>query len=399
MVSLSKNRKPKKTVYLDHAATTPLNKEVLKAMLPYLQRHYGNPAALYQEGVLVKETLENSRRKIAEILHTIPDSIIFCSGGTESDNLAVQGIAYAHRSFGNHIITSSIEHAAVLEPLRDLQKQGFQVTLIQPTKDGCIDPQEIVKAIRPATILVSVMYANNEIGTIEPIAEIGKGILRYRKEHNTAYPYFHTDACQAAPYLDLDVEKLHVDLLTLNASKMYGPKGSGLLYVRKGVSIKPLIFGGGQEWGKRAGTENVAGSVGFAKAFELVQKNKEKETIRLRNLQTHFWQEIKTLFPQSKLNGPEISERRLVNNLNIYFEGIDAETLLLYLDRYGIMCSAGSACTLQKFISSHVLQAIGLSEKEARSSIRFTLGNSTSKKDLDYTLQSLATIKKLFFSN
>jgi cysteine desulfurase len=181
MVSLSKNRKPKKTVYLDHAATTPLNKEVLKAMLPYLQRHYGNPAALYQEGVLVKETLENSRRKIAEILHTIPDSIIFCSGGTESDNLAVQGIAYAHRSFGNHIITSSIEHAAVLEPLRDLQKQGFQVTLIQPTKDGCIDPQEIVKAIRPATILVSVMYANNEIGTIEPIAEIGKGILRYRK--------------------------------------------------------------------------------------------------------------------------------------------------------------------------------------------------------------------------
>jgi cysteine desulfurase len=281
-----------------------------------------------------------------------------------------------------------------LHPLEDLKKQGWEITLLQVDKNGLLKASEVLKAIRPETVLISIMYANNEIGSIEPIAEIGRELLKYRKENKTIFPYFHTDACQAAGYLDLDVEKLHVDLMTVNGSKMYGPKGVGMLYVRRGVKIKSLISGGSQERHLRAGTENIAGIVGFAKAFELVQKNKGVESDRLSKLTSYLWSSLQKYLPEISLNGPALGEHRLPNNLNIAISGIEGEAALLYLDEYGIMCSTGSACTASSIEPSHVLRAIGLNEKESHSSLRFTLGHCNTKKDIDYLMKYFPEIIK-----
>ncbi len=386
--------KPKKIkeIYLDHAATTYTDPQVVKAMLPYFTEIYGNPSALYHKGIEANGALNDARRTVSKLIGALPENIIFTAGGSESDNLAIYGIAEAYSDKGKHIITTAIEHHAVSHPFEDLKKQGWEVTYLKVDEEGFVDINEFKKALRPDTVLVSVMYANNEIGTVEPISEIGREILKYRKDNNTAYPYFHTDACQAAEYLSLDVEKLHTDLMTINGSKIYGPKGIGILYVRRGVKIKPQIVGGGQERHLRAGTENVPAIIGFAKALELAQENGSKENARLTKLTEYFLKELEEKIPKIKLNGPPIGPERLPNNLNIAFEDVEGEALLLYLDEYGIMCSNGSACTSELVEPSHVLTAMGLSPKLAQSSIRFTLGHNTAKDDIDYVMKYLPEI-------
>jgi len=386
--------KPKtiKTIYLDHAATTYMDPRVLTAMKPYFTEKFGNPSSLYALGRESNGAINDARRSVAQILHALPDNIIFTAGGTESDNLALFGIARAHEKQGKHIISTPIEHHAILHALDELRKQGWEITLVPVDKIGRVNPADVIKAIRPDTVLISVMYANNEIGTIEPIAEIGRELLKYRQAKNTAYPYFHSDACQAAGYLDLDVEKLHVDLMTINGGKIYGPKGVGVLYVRRGVKIQPIIVGGSQERRLRAGTENVPGIVGLAKALEFAQSASEKESKRVRALSEYLWKQIEAKIPKVKLNGPEIGEGRLPNNLNITFLDVEGEAMLLYLDEYGVMCSTGSACTSESLEPSHVLRALGLPYEYAHGSIRFTFGHCNTKAEIVYLMKYLPAI-------
>lgn len=400
----------KKLIYLDHAATTPLAPEVKKTMEPFWSENFGNPSSIYQLGIKAKETLSQARSKIAKILNAKSSEIIFTAGGTESANLAILGLS---RTFceqkvrdlsralktklkkPGHIITTEIEHPAVLNSVLALKNEGFSFTALPVDKYGLITPEQIKKSIKPETILVSVMYANNEIGTIEPIAEIGKLlkiINKERKNKNLPKIYFHTDACQAAGYLNLNVEKLGVDLLTLNGSKIYGPKGSGILYVRTGTPLKPLIFGGDQEKGLRSGTENVPAFIGLAKALELAQKNKNKESQRLKKLSQDLTGRILKTIPKTFINGHP--QKRLPNNVNITILDIEGEALLLYLDNYGICASTGSACHSQNLQPSHVLQAIGLPREIIHGSLRLTLGKETTKKDIDYVLKVLPGIVK-----
>lgn len=386
--------KPKKIrkVYLDHAATTPVDKSVFSAMKPYFTEKFGNPSALYSLGRDAQKTISDCRKTIAGLIHALPENIIFTGSGTESDNMAIFGIAKAHNSHGKHIVSVAIEHHAVLRPLEDLKKKGFEITYVPVGRDGIVDAGAVARAIRPDTILVTVMYANNEMGAIQPIAEIGREILKFRKTHNTVYPYFHSDACQAAGYLDLDVEKLHLDLMTINGGKIYGPKGTGLLYLRRGVKIAPIIQGGGQEKGLRSGTENVPAIVGFTKALELAQKDKDNESKRLRALTEFFLKKIQGAIANTQLNGPEIGEKRLPNNLNVTFFNIEGEAMLLYLDEYGISCSTGSACTSESLEPSHVLRAMGMPYEMAHGSLRFTFGHGNSKADIDYIMKYLPAV-------
>lgn len=380
----------KKFIYLDHAATTPLDPRVKKAMEPYLEEQYGNPSTLYNLGREAKIAIDDAREKVADIFNCRYGEIAFTGGGTASDNLAIFGVARKHRDKGKHLIISQIEHHAVLRAAEALEKEGFEITYLPVDEYGMVNPEEVKKAIRPDTILVSIMYANNEIGTIEPIAEIGKQILKYRRENSAPFPYFHSDACQAAGALDLDVKKPHVDLMTINGSKIYGPKGVGVLYMRKGVVLSPLIYGGGQEFGLRSGTENVAGIVGLARALELAQANKEKENKRLSELRDYLWQGIKERVNKVKLNGDP--EKRLPNNLNITILDIEGEALLLNMDEQGVAISTGSACTSTTLDPSHVITALGLPYEYAHGSIRFSLGGSNTKKDIDYVLEILPPI-------
>jgi cysteine desulfurase len=374
----------RKFVYLDYAATTPLAPEVKAAMEPFWSKNFGNPSSIYELGLKAKNALNQARNKIAQILKARPTEIIFTSGGTESANLAILGLS---RAIGHgHIITTKIEHPAVLNAVLALKKEGFAVTLLPVDKYGLVSPKQIKKAIKPKTILVSVMYANNEIGTIEPIAEIGKLLKKF------PHIYFHTDACQAAGYLDLNVNKLGVDFLTLNGLKIYGPKGAGILYARTNTPLQPLIFGGGQENGLRSGTENVPTYIGLAKALELVQKNKNKEIKRLKKLSQKLIAGILKTIPKSFLNGHP--QKRLPNNVNVTILDIEGEALLLYLDRYGICASTGSACHSQTLQPSHVLQAIGLPREVIHGSLRLTLGKETTNKDIDYVLKVLPGIVK-----
>ncbi len=386
--------KPKKIkkIYLDHAATTPLDERVFNSMKPYFTKEFGNPSALYNIGRSAQKAITEARKNIAGLIHALPENIIFTGSGSESDNLAIYGIANAHKNRGKHIISLGIEHHAVLKPLEDLAKNGFETTYIPVDKNGIVNVAAVIKAIRPDTILISIMYANNEMGAIQPIAEIGREILKYRKNNNTPYPYFHSDACQASGYLNLDVEKLHVDLMTLNGSKVYGPKGAGMLYLRRGVKIKPVILGGGQEKGRRAGTENVPAIIGLSRALYFAQKDREAESLRLRRLTEYFWKKVSEKIPDIKINGPEIGENRLPNNLNITFMNIEGEAMLLYLDEYGIMCSTGSACTSESLEPSHVLRAMGMPYEMAHGSLRFTFGKSNGKADIDYIMKYLPAI-------
>ena len=370
-------------IYLDHASTTPMRPEVLEAMLPFLKGEYGNPSSIYGEGREARKALDRARDRIATILGASPREIIFTSGGSEADNLAIKGAAFALRDRGNHIITSAIEHHAVYNTCRYLEKHGFRITVLPVDSYGLVDPSAVAAALTPETILVSIMHANNEIGTIQPIAEISK-ILKERKI------LFHTDAVQTVGHIPVNVQELGVDLLSLSAHKFYGPKGVGALYVRRGVRLDPLIHGGAQEHNRRAGTENVAGIVGMAEALVLAALEMDKEIERQRELRDRLISGIMERIPHTRLNGHP--EERLPGNVNVCFEFIEGESLLLNLDMQGIAASSGSACTSGSLEPSHVLLALGLPHEIAHGSLRMTLGRGTSAADIDTVLEVLPGI-------
>lgn len=371
--------------YFDNASTTPIAKDVLTAMLPYFGKDYGNPSSLHSLGRKSATVIYNAKQKIANILNATSSEIIFTGSGTESICLALVGIARANRSHGNHILVSSIEHKAVLESVYMLNKEGFVVEYIPVSKDGLISVDEIESRITPKTIMISVMYANNEIGTILSISEIGKMIHKVRG--SSIFPIFHTDACQAASYLSLDVQELLVDCMSINSSKIYGPKGVGLLYKNKNVFIEPLIVGGGQEYGVRSGTENIPGIVGFSEALIRVQEKKDQENERLTKLRDSCIFRIKNEIKDVTINGHE--KKRLPNNIHCSFSYIEGESLLLLLDEQGICVSTGSACSSYDLKPSHVLVAIKQDSTLLHGSIRITFGEETTQEMCDVLVDML----------
>ena len=369
---------------MDHAATTSTDVEVVEAMKPYFTQKYGNPNSIHSFGQEAREAVEEAREKIARLIGANPSEIVFTAGGTEADNYAIKGIAWANQKKGNHIITSQIEHHAVLHSCQFLEKHGFEVTYLKVDKYGLIDPEDVKKAITDQTILVTIMHANNEIGTIEPIKEIGKIV----KEADI---YFHTDSVQAIGNIPIEVNDLGVDMLSISGHKLYGPKGVGALYLRKGTKIVNLIDGGAQEKNRRAGTENVAGMVGLGKAVELAEKRlaggEEGKVVKLRDkLITGIMDQIENV----RLNGHPT--KRLPGNVNICFEFIEGESMLLNLDMKGVAASSGSACTSGSLEPSHVLLAIGLPPEIAHGSLRLTLGKDNSEEDIDYVIDILPKI-------
>ncbi len=382
-----------KIIYLDNSATTPVRKEVLTEALPYFEKKYGNASSFHSTGLETKKAMKNAREKIAKILNCESKEIIFTGSGTESINLAIKGIAFRellkaikeNRKVSGHFITQKTEHDAVMHTMKWLEKIGFKISYVNVDENGIIKLNELENAIREDTLLVSIMYANNEIGTIQPIKKISEIC------HAKKIP-LHTDACQGAEYLNLNVKDLGVDLMTINGSKLYAFKGTGLLYKKNGLMIEPLIHGGGHEFGLRAGTENVAGIIALAKALDLAEKEKKKENARLEKLRDYMIKKIEKEIPKTKINGDR--KRRLPNNVNISFYGIEGESILLMLNEKGIRVSTGSACSSQSLEPSHVLLAIGLEHGTAHGSIRFSLGKFTTKKDIDYTITELKKIVK-----
>lgn len=377
-----------KRVYLDYAATTPVHPEVVKAVLPYLNEVWGNPSSIHACGLEARGAVEEARVRVAEIIGANDlDEVIFTSGGTEADNWALKGIALANRTRGNHIITSRIEHHAIIEPCHSLEKQGFSVTYLPVDNYGMVDPDDVKKAITTKTILVSIMHANNEVGTIQPVAEIGK-ITR------AAGVYLHTDAVQTVGHIPVDVDDLGVDLLSISAHKLYGIKGVGALFIRKNTKIEPLIQGGAQENQARAGTENVPGIVGFGKAAELAGKEIEAEAQRISSLRDELIHGILTNIENTRLNGHP--EQRLPNNVNVSFDFVEGEPICLNLDLAGICVSTGSACSSESAEASHVLLAMGLTPEQARSSIRFSYGKWSTAEDNKRVLEVLSrTVSRL----
>lgn len=371
--------------YFDHAATTAVSEDVLKEMLPYFSIEYGNPSSMYSISRNAKRAMEKARDRVARAINAERKEIYFTSGGSESDNLAIKGIAYANKEKGNHIITTKIEHHAVLETCEVLEKEGYEVTYLNVDEKGMINLEELQNAIKENTILISIMFANNEIGTIEPIKEIG----RIAKEKNI---YFHTDSVQAVGNEMIDVKQMNIDSLSMSGHKLYGPKGIGVLYVRNGIDFQKLQNGGHQERDKRAGTENIAGIVGMGKAIEIAYSNFEKNTNHLRKIRDYFINRIEKEIPNVKLNGHR--EKRLAGNCNISFEGIDGEELLLKLDEKGVCASAGSACSTGTTLPSHVLTAIGLTSELAMGTLRITFGNENKIEDVDYLVETLKEIIK-----
>ena len=370
-------------IYMDHAATTPIHPEVTEAMLPYLGERFGNPSSIYTEGREARKAVEEARARVAAALGADPAEICFTSGGTEADNLAIIGAARANRGRGDHIITTVIEHHAVLEPCHYLEKEGYRITALPVDGAGLVDPEEVRKAVTPSTILVSMMHANNEIGTVQPIEEVS-AICR------EAGVYLHTDAVQTAGALDANVDRLGVDLLSLSAHKLYGPKGTGCLYIRKGTELQGILLGGGQEKGMRSGTENVAGIVGFGVAMQLAAAEWRERSDHLRPLRDRLIDGILERIPHTRLNGDR--ERRLPNNLNVLFDYIEGEAICLKLDFLGIAASTGSACSSESGEASHVLLALGIAPEDAHGSLRLTLGRENTAEDVDYVLEELPPV-------
>ena len=369
--------------YFDNSATTRVKEEVLQEMFPYFCEEYGNPSSMYSVGREAKRALEKARVRVAKLINCKPKEIYFTGCGSESDNTAIKGIAYRNRKKGNHIITSKIEHPAVLHTCQSLEKHGFEVTYLNVDKDGFINLSELENSIKPNTILISIMFANNEIGTIEPIREISK----IAKKHNII---FHTDAVQACGNVDIDVRKLGIDMLSLSGHKLYAPKGVGALYVKEGIEFEKFMDGGHQERDKRGGTENVAEIVGLGKAAELAKNNLEKHKEHLRTLRDYYIKNIEEKIPDAKLNGPR--ENRLPGNANFSFPGINGEELLIYLDERGICASSGSACTTGSMDPSHVLVAIGLDKNMSKGALRTSFGEENTLEDVDFLVDSLVEI-------
>lgn len=372
-----------KRIYLDYAATTPVDPKVLEAMQPYFFEKFGNPSSIHRFGQEAKKAIEDAREALALFLGAKPQEIVFTSGGTESNNFALLGVAYALGEKGNHIITTQIEHHAVIEPLKFLKKSGFKITQLKVDKYGLVDPGEVKKAITKKTILISVMHANNEIGTIEPVAQIG----RIAQEKGV---YFHSDAVQTVGHIPVNVDELNIDLLSLSAHKFYGPKGVGALYIRKGTRIESFLRGGDQENGRRASTQNTAAIVGMEKAAELCQQRMREESDFQVKLRDRLIKEIKDKIGEVYLNGHPAE--RLPNNVNFSIKYIEGESMLLNLDMLGIAASTGSACTSSSLEPSHVLLAIGLSHEIAHGSLRLTLGRWTKEEEIDYFLEHLPKV-------
>jgi len=370
-------------IYLDYASTTPCDPEALKAMQPYFLEKFGNASSIHSFGQEAKKGIEDARETLAAFLGAKPEEIVFTSGGTESDNTAIEGIAFSRKDKGNHIITSAIEHHAITEPCKFLEKFGFQTTQVKVDKYGLVDPQDVKKAITDKTILVSIMHANNEIGVIQPISEIGK----IAREKGIT---FHCDAVQTVGHIPVKVDDLNVDLLSISGHKFYGPKGVGVLYVRKGTRLERYMHGGDQERNRRASTYNAPGIVGLGKAIELCQKNMAEETKFQTKLRDKMIKGILANIPETILNGH--SQKRLPNNVNVSVKYIEGESMLLNLDMLGIAASTGSACTSTSLEPSHVLLAIGLPHEIAHGSLRFTLGRWSKESDVDYLLEHLPPI-------
>ena len=369
---------------MDYAAATPLDSRVLQKMLLFLGSQFGNASSIHQEGRRAKEALMSARRDIAHICSVLPDEIIFTASGTESVALAIHGIANSFPK--GHIITTSVEHAAVLENVYALKKEKHPISIVEAAPDGIVAPQKIAAALRNSTVLVSVIYIQNEIGAVQPLADIARVIRRERnrrRANGEKTPlYFHTDACQAPEYMPMNIPRLGVDLLTLNASKVYGPKGVGLLYKRRAVELIPLWLGGGQEKSLRSGTENVAGIIGFAEALRIAEQQKKKEHARMTGLQEYFLKKITQLVPEAKLQGPPAGSLRVLNNVNVSLPGMSAQTLVLYLDERGVAASSGSACASNK-------------KTDKSEGVRFTMGRHTTRADIDYTMQAFCDIIRL----
>lgn len=372
-----------KRIYLDYAATTPTHPEVLQVMLSYFSDSFGNPSSIHSYGQEVKGAVEKARSQVAALINARNEEIVFTAGGTQADNLAIKGVVSANEKKGNHIITSSIEHHAVIETCQFLEKHGAEVTYLPVDGYGLVDPDSVKKVITSKTILVSIMHASNEMGTIEPIAEIGK-ITR------EAGIYFHTDAVQTVGHLPVDIEELGVDLLSMSAHKLCGPKGMGALYIRKGTRISPLIHGGGQEKGRRSGTENVPGIVGLGKAVEIASQEMTEEAERLTLLRDRLIKGILERIDNSQLNGHP--SQRLANNINVSIDYVEGESMVLNLDLEGICASTGSACSSTSLEPSHVLLAMNLSHEQAHGSLRFSLGKWTSAEDIERVLDTLPGI-------
>jgi cysteine desulfurase len=372
-----------KRVFLDHAATTPTDPRVVKAMLPYFSDSFGNPSSIHSLGLETRTAVAEAREKVANLIGATSGEIIFTSGGTEADNLAIKGVAQANAQRGKHIVTTRIEHHAVEESCHYLEKQGFRVTLVGVDKDGMVDPKDMEKAVTPETILISVMHANNEVGTIQPIAEIGR-MARQRGV------YFHTDAVQTVGHIPAKVDELGVDLLAVSAHKLYGPKGIGVLYVRKGTRIVSFLHGGGQERGLRASTENVPGIVGLGRAAEIAQAEMDAESKHVTRLRDKLIEGLLERIPQVRLNGHPT--QRLPNNVNISVASVEGESLAVSLDLEGIAVSTGSACNSEAMEPSHVLTAMGVPVELARGSVRFSLGKKNTDEEIDRVLEAFPRI-------
>lgn len=374
-------------IYLDHSATSPVDPVVFKAMEPYFVNSYGNASTLYSFGREARKVMEESRKMVASLIGANPDEIIFTSGGTESDNIAIKGTVYRIKDKGNHIITSNIEHPAVDETCKYLEKNGFEVTYLPAGEEGIVKVEDLEKAITDKTILITIMHANNEVGTIQPIKEIGKVARKHKI-------YFHTDAVQSVGKIPVDVNELNVDMLSLSAHKLYGPKGIGALYIKKGVRLEPILHGGGHEKGIRPGTENITGIVGLGKACQIAEENLEDTMQYVTSLRNEIIEKVLSEVEESYLNGHPT--KRLPNNINFRFTSIEGESLVLHLDSKGIASSTGSACSSKNQEPSHVLTALGLKDVDAYGSLRLTLGKENKKEEIDYIVESVKeSVEKL----
>ena len=379
----------KRQIYLDTAAATPLAPEVFRVMKPFGQKYFANPASIHFRGNQVALEIKAARQQIADILKVQAQEITFLSGGTEANNLAIKGVAFGwQRKYGRpgRIIVPAIEHLSILAPIQQLKALGWQIDYLPVSAEGLINPLDLKKLLKSDTVLISLGYVNNEIGVIQPISELAKVIRRFRQENNQTYPYFHSDACQAGRFLTLDCRHLKVDLLSLNGSKIYGPKGIGLLYHQKDIPLEPLLAGGGQELNFRSGTENVPGIIGLAKALNLAQTLKTEENEKLIKLRDQLRAGVLKI-PGAQIHGSW--DFRVANNLNVSFPGVEAELLVLRLDASGIACSAGSACSTYGLDETHVLLALGVESERAQGAIRFSLGRDTTRQDIDYLLSIL----------